>query len=87
MMNAKANSIGIAQAVMLSARTRGLDGALAPRALTHATVSSRLVLSSERRPCIGLRSAERRVDEIGETLAYLVMWLSGLAGIGLCLGQ
>ena len=60
----------------------GVDEADASAALARAGRSHDAGPSAEFR--LGLRSPEHRASEHWETLSYVVIWLCGLIGIGLC---
>ena len=83
-MNAKANSIGIAPAMIFAGEIAGVDEADASAALARAGRSHDAGPSAEFRLWLGLRSPEHRASEHWETLSYVVIWLCGLIGIGLC---
>ena len=83
-MNAKANSIGIVQAMILAGKIQGVDEAVASVALARAGRSEDAGPSAGPRLWLALSSPEHRASEYCETLSYVVIWLCGLIGIGLC---
>jgi len=83
-MTAKANSIGIVPAMILAGDIQGVDEAVASVALARAGRSEGAGPSAEPRLWLALSSPEHGASEYWETLSYVVIWLSGLIGVGLC---
>jgi len=83
-MNTKANSIGIAPALIIPARRRGVNASAASVALTRAIRTRNVVFPAQSQLWTGLSSADRRAEEFWETLSYLAIWFCGLAGVALC---
>ena len=83
-MNAKANSIRIVPAMILAGEIQGVDEAVVSVALARAGRSESAGPSAERRVWLELSSLEHRASEYWETLSYVVIWLCGLIGVGLC---
>ena len=83
-MNAKANSIRIVPAMILAGEIQGVDEAVVSVALARAGRSESAGPSAERRVWLELSSPEHRASEYWETLSYVVIWLCGLIGVGLC---
>ena len=99
-MNAKANSIGIVPAMIqvwclrrmysyfgdttLAGEIQGVDEAGASVALARAGWSEDARPSAEPPLWVALSSPEHGASEYWETVSYLVIWLCGLIGVGLC---
>ncbi len=83
-MNAKANSIGMAPALIVVDRIQGLDRPAASFALARAVMDEDSAPSGDPGPWLDLSSARHEAGEFWETLSYLTIWLCGLSGIGLC---
>ena len=81
-MNAKANSIGIVPAMILAGEIQGVDEAGASVALARAGWSEDAGPCAE--PWLALSSPQHEASEYWETLSYVVIWLCGLIGVGLC---
>jgi hypothetical protein len=80
----KANAFEIAPVMIAVGQIHHLDESLASVALARAVLSEDAGPSVEPRPCLALRSAGHRTGEFWETVSYVVIWLCGLIGIGLC---
>ena len=83
-MNAKANSIRIVPAMILAGEIQGVDEAVVSVALARAGQSADAGPCAEPRLWLELSSPEHRSNEYWETLSYVVIWLCGLIGVGLC---
>lgn len=83
-MNSKANSMEMATAVVLEGSFRDVDEAVASAALARAGRFERAVPCAEPSLWLALGSVDHRAGELWETLSYLVIWVCGLAGVGLC---
>jgi hypothetical protein len=53
-------------------------------ALAHSVLSEAATPSAGHHLWLGLCSRDHRAGELWETLSYVVIWLCGLMGVGLC---
>ena len=70
--------------MILAGEIQGVDEAVASVALARTGRSEDTGPSAELRLSLALRSPEHRANEYWETLSYVVIWLCGLIGVGLC---
>ncbi len=70
--------------MIFAGEIQGLDEVVASVALAPAGQPAGLGPSAEPRLWLEVSSPEHRANEYWETLSYVVIWLCGLTGVGLC---
>jgi hypothetical protein len=80
-MNAKPNSIGILRTMNSGLRVQGLGGCVA---LADAVLTRFAPQPPKARLWLLPTSADDRVEDLWETLSYVVIWLCGWIGVILC---
>ena len=85
-MNAKPNSIAEVLALNSRLRVRSMGEPVMQIVLVRLDRTQHSAPSSQTSSSSGARLADDWSAEFWETLSYAVIWLCGLAGIGLCFG-
>ncbi len=83
-MNVKPNSIGESVAMNSELRVQNLGGPVARIARVRVGRNQHAAPSAKPQPWVGPGSADDWAGEFWEMLSCVVIWLCGLAGIGLC---
>jgi hypothetical protein len=80
----KANTFEVVPGMIAAGRIRRLDESIATVAFARAVLPEDAATSAGPDLFLACRSAGHQAGDFWETLSYVVIWLCGLIGIGLC---